>query len=59
MQVHLTLVISCRRPWLCVGFVLGVADDGWTYKESYDERHDVICVQHWQCIWVIHVERTI
>lgn len=28
MQVHLSVVISYRGPWLYISFVLGVANDG-------------------------------
>ena len=56
MQVHLTLVIRFRGHWFCVKFDLGVANDGWAYKESYNECHHAICVLHWQCCWAVHVE---
>ena len=54
--VLLTLVISFRAPGLCVDVDLGVTNDGWTYKESYDECHHTICVLHRQCCWTVHVE---
>jgi hypothetical protein len=55
----LILVISSLRHWLCVSFVLGVANDGWAYKESHNECHDAIWVLHWQCYWTVHVESKI
>ena len=59
MLVHLTVVISYRGPWLYLSFVLGVTNDGRTYKESYNECDDAICVLHWQCFWVVHMESKI
>jgi hypothetical protein len=56
MQVHLTFVISCRDYWFRLSSELDVANDGWAYKESYNERHHAICVLHWQCGWAVHVE---
>ena len=56
MRIHLTLVISFRAPWFCVNVNLGVANDGRTYKESYDECHHAVCVLHWQRCWAVHVE---
>jgi hypothetical protein len=50
------LVISYWGHWTCVSFQLGVANDVWTYKEGYNERHHAVCVLHWQCCWTIHVE---
>jgi hypothetical protein len=56
MQAHLTLAISCRDHRFGVGFDLGVANDGWAYKESYDECRHAICVLHWKWCWAVHVE---
>ena len=55
MQVHLTVVTSDRGPWLYISFVLGVTNDGRTYKESYNECDDAIGVLHRQCFWVVHM----
>ena len=55
----LTLVISSLRHWLCVSFVLGVANDGWAHKECYNECHRVICPIRWQCHRAAHVENKI
>jgi hypothetical protein len=56
MQAHLTLVISCRDYWFRLSSELGDANDGWAYKESYDECHHAICLLHWQCGRAFHVE---
>jgi hypothetical protein len=58
-QVHPTLVISYLDRRLCVIFGLGVANDGWAYKASYNECHHAICVLHWECCWAVYVESEI
>jgi hypothetical protein len=54
--VYLILAISFRDHWFGVVFDLGVANDGWSYKESYDERHHAICDLRWQCCCAAYVE---
>jgi hypothetical protein len=56
LQVHLTLANSYWNYLLCSISVLGVANDGWAYKESYNECHYFLCVLHWQCCWAVHVD---
>ena len=56
MQVPLTLVISCRDYRFRLSSELGVTNDGWAYKESYNECRHAIWLLHWQCGWAFHVE---
>ena len=55
-RVPLTLVISFRAAWFSVDFDLGIANNGWTYKESYNECCRAIRVLHRQCCFAAHVE---
>jgi hypothetical protein len=55
-QVHLTLVIRFFDQWFCVSFDLDFANDGWAYKESYNECHHAIWVLHRQWCWAVYVE---
>jgi hypothetical protein len=56
LRDHLTLLISRIGPQFCAKFGLGVANDGWAYKENYNECHQAICALHWQCRWAVHLE---
>jgi hypothetical protein len=40
-------VTSCRDHWVCHCHSLGIANYGWAYKESHDERHRAIWALHW------------
>ena len=56
MQAHLTLANSYRNSLFYTNFGLGVANNRWAYKESYNECHYFLCVLHWQCCWAVHVD---
>jgi len=48
-------MVSNRGRWSCVSVQSAVANDGWAYKESYNERYHAIGILYWQCRWIVHV----